>query len=175
MRVLVIRLEPAKLIKALPKQGDPSIACCCWHLLGHDWTFGKWWNSIACHIGTRLHTGFRDVEVWWGFLTHLTEMHFILSFTYFFLLADFKILPIQSHCHIKSISWVCLFSSNLQLTLNIYCLSLLCLISHPSAPLHACPRPHLSLWLPPCGSSGQDVQPDHRPVPLQGRCHRHHL
>lgn len=37
------------------------------------------------------------------------------------------------------------------------------------------PAPHPSLWLPPCGCCGQDVQPDHRPVPLQGWRHWHHL
>ena len=35
--------------------------------------------------------------------------------------------------------------------------------------------PHPSLWLPPCGCCRQDLQPDHRPVPLQGRRHWNHL
>lgn len=43
----------------------------------------------------------------------------------------------------------------------------------PSTP--AVPDPHPSLWLPPCGCCRQDVQPDHRPVPLQGWRHWHHL
>lgn len=48
--------------------------------------------------------------------------------------------------------------------MNWYLLSLL-----------SAPPPHASLWLPPCGRSRQDMQPDHRPVPLQGRCHGHHM
>lgn len=61
--VSLICLKLVKFIKALPKRGDPSIACCCWHLVGTDWIFWKWWNSMACRqVGTGLHTVFRKAE-----------------------------------------------------------------------------------------------------------------
>lgn len=61
-----------------------------------------------------------------------------------------------------------------ELTSNILSPHFVLFYNLPSA-FTPVPDPQHSLWLPPCGRSRQDVQPDHRTMPLQGRSHWHHL
>lgn len=62
-----------------------------------------------------------------------------------------------------------------QKKLMIYLFSTFLSLHNLPSPFTPVLNPRPSLWLPPRGRGRQDVQPDHRPVPLQGRRHRHHL